>query len=756
MTASTPTPTRTTATIRVTSIRSIGIMGGAIFTGQRVDARGNVPSTTHTLVVKADRTVIGCEVHRGECWAVAGTLESYTREIKGYRIVEDQLLADDARLVRPMGDGVIAALAENPTFGDIGYAKARRLWARFEERLYGILDDGDETALRQVLTPETAATLAHRWKALWQDATVQWLDSLAVPHDIGRKVVAFYSDVTREMIEGDPYRLLAFEATWRTVDRIARDTFAVADDDPRRLAGAVEEALYRLLARGHTVAPARMLAPTLVDLLAPHGHAGARGSMTNHNHMARLLAAAAVSPDIANGSYYKGADAYHPAGAYLMEHYLAGRFAEMRVTGLGPTDADRIALAASARMQSGQNLSAEQSAAVRLALSSRVAVIAGGNDSARAAVLRVIAGALAASGVEVVQIALSGRAARHLQELTAHAAGTIASFLHAPSELSDHHCLVIDEAGMVDLPTMYAILRQLPPRARLILAGDPSQLPPVGPGLVFHAIVSAKGASDIVARLDVAGRQGDLTSVRDVEAMIRRHTWPSLERYAGKRDGVSMLACPEEEVIDAVLRVYDELKADATGADTRVLCPTISTSAGTNRINSAVQERYRRGDDIVCIVGGIVIHIGDSIAWTLTDAKKGLVNGTLGRIVSGTPTDNEIGHLCTADFEGVRHTLTLEDMEHIALAYAITVHRAQGRRFERVIIPIAAGPLLDQSLLYTAITAGVQQVVLVGDEDAAEIAVRAPARATERRTGFAAMVEDAFAPFGKEIGGSQQ
>jgi len=510
--------------------------------------------------------------------------------------------------------------------------------------------------------------------------------------------------------------------------------------------GALEEALYHHLARKHTAATGAQVEDRLVTLFSPRAPHSPEARAAGAD--ARALAARAIASGVTNGAYVKSATHYHPTGVYLMEQYLAERFAAMWCANVPAVDDDTVRAATRFfQVGVGYNLNREQLEAVRLVVNAQLAVLTGGAGVGKTTVLRVVCDILEGCGISVIQMALAGRAARRMRESTGREATTIASFLSHAGEgfLTNRHCVVIDEASMVDILTMYAVVRKIPEGARLILIGDAVQLPPIGPGLVFHAMVTAYGLRNATARLTSVQRQRADTGIPSVAADVRAHRWPSLPAYTGQQEGVSFLRCPTGKVADvatSVSNVYQALGGDM--ADVQMICATKATRVGTNLLNYLAREKYRTGDAPVCYRdhAGRTIMTGfrrrDRVMWTRNDYARDLTNGTLGRVVEVLPINDT--YRCVVDFEGQRHKLTLDDLDDLAPAYAITVHKAQGSEFERVIIPVFPNRLLDQSLLYTALTRGVRQVVFVGDEEAASAAVRAPARATQRQVGFTAML----------------
>jgi len=173
--------------------------------------------------------------------------------------------AEAVEIARPSGEHIIVYLAENPAFDGIGMVKARRLWDRFGEGLYELLDAADQARLAQVIAEDVASRLVRSWADQGSSRTLQWLQAHGFDVKLGRKVLAFFGDEARAKVEEDPYRLLSFCGDWRTVDKLATEQFGVPLDDSRRLHGAVEEACYKLFERGNTV----MLSSELIEVASP-------------------------------------------------------------------------------------------------------------------------------------------------------------------------------------------------------------------------------------------------------------------------------------------------------------------------------------------------------------------------------------------------------------------------------------------------------------------------------------------------------
>jgi exodeoxyribonuclease V alpha subunit len=317
-----------------------------------------------------------------------------------------------------------------------------------------------------------------------------------------------------------------------------------------------------------------------------------------------------------------------------------------------------------------------------------------------------------------------------MRQTTGRAASTIAAFLRATGQGStdpeSEPLVVIDESSMLDLPLMYSIVRALPVRARLLLVGDPYQLPPIGFGLVFQVLA----ASLKIPRIELVEvhRQARSSGIPQTAYEIRYGIVPPLPPFAGVCAGVSFIEAGDGEVMDHILNVLAEWRGCD---DVQVLAMTKRGTCGIRNINAILHAMASASK---LKVEGWGFAEGDPIIYLENDYQKELWNGSLGRIESILPSNGKPVLLCSLD--GARHKILEEDFHRVNLAYAITVHKAQGSQFKRVIVPVVRSRLLDRTLIYTALTRGVEQVVFIGDRDAFDAAVMAPPHSHERQVGF--------------------
>jgi exodeoxyribonuclease V alpha subunit len=727
-------------TVRVSTVRSQNPLGrgGAIFTGIEVDDGGwRVDAKTH-FVIKASSQVLKVQVECGQLWRVAGTPELSTIIVNNYRLTESTITPDAMEMLRPSGEHIITLLGKGEAFEGIGEVKARRLWEHFGDNLYEVLDQSDVARLEEVLPKAMAQRLAQAWLQWGNTFTLQWLQSKGFAVSLGRKVLDFFGKDATNKIEADPYRLLSFAAKWATVDELAQNTFGLGPSDPRRLAGAVEEALYAAFDSGHTCLSESELLRRLCALL-----------QTSDLAKAALIQAESLVRFIRQG------ERLHAPGPYVMECGVAQAFASRTSSPVALLDQTTLsALIANYQLQGGITLHQKQIQALELANANPFCVITGGAGTGKTTVLRGLFQIYESAGYTVYPMALSGRAAKRIREATGHSAQTIAGFLkHFNSDsAAPNAVVVIDEASMVDLPSAYRVMRHLPQHYRVVLVGDPNQLQPVGPGLLLHEL--AHHAQLPVVELSQVKRYGG--AIAEAAALIRDGEWPPLA--ADPQADIAFLPCTLDQINEVVLSLYDQDRSSS-----QILCATRSAAAGgMNAINTLCQSRINAHGDALMIWNlefdqpqGTGLRVGDPVICLRNDWEIDLQNGSLGVLVAVEPPapdrapGSRIGSILWDD--GRTLDLSADLLAHLELAYAITIHKAQGSGFARVIMPVRHSKLLDRTLLYTAVTRAEQQVILVGDVHAAKAAAVAPRHSDRRHVALAALLTEQLAATKVEV-----
>lgn len=691
--------------ITVSALTHLASNGSAIFSG-------------HSAAGERIRVVAGprCLPRHpaiGEAWEITGEFREHPRFGR-------QLYAKRCSYSIPKGRLIVNYLASNPDFAGVGEGKAKALYEAFGENLASVLDAGDAEALWTVVTPSLADRLVEIWaEKRAEGAVVAFLDKYGFDVRLANKLRRVWGSQVIEMLGLNPYYMLAF-ASWRVTDSAA-GKLGVLQDDERRLVGAVEAALYERLQNAHTLTSASKLTERVSKLLTAD-------SNTSSAAINLALLESAIVGNAAQG--------YQPVGAAALESRIAERVRAM-VAGEMPKQftlfnsvagADWLAGAISENeVAQGFELNAQQREAILLAATEQFSVLTGGAGVGKTTVLRVIIDIAKRLNLKVLQMALAGRAAKRLSEATGHEAMTIARFLHQAKEglleVTPDTLVIVDEASMLDLPTAFRLLRFLPEGARLLLVGDPAQLPPIGFGLVFHRLVQSPPVPQV--ELTEVHRQAAETGIPGIAASIRSHEVPDLEAYRGRRPGVSFIECSAEEMQEQL----HALASDWTGEDFQILGAIKDGPTGIEAINF----QFHQGYDTECL-GDYQFRAGEPVIHLVNDYDRGLMNGTLGRIASVT---NEGAPGLHIDFEGADHFIPVAEVpERLALAHAISVHKAQGSQFRRVAVVVTKSRILDHALIYTALTRGIEQVVFLGSWTAFEEAIRNPALAHQREVAF--------------------
>lgn len=722
--------------VRVQSVRSQNPYGrgGCIFVATEIDETGDVVDAKTYYVIKATGSQFGdARVQPGQWWRVSGEMETYERTMNGYLVRERQIKANDVSLMKMSGEHIVTFMAECDDFQGIGMVKARKLWDVFGDDLYQFLDNGDVEALAGVLTEESARQVVAAWALQGNARTLQWLQGSGIEVAVGRKLIAYFGAEAQKKLEEDPYRLLSFSATWKQVDTLARNHFKVEDADPRRLQGAVEEALYCIFGDGHTRAPMPMVVSRLASVLDGPCLEMAKNALAN---------------GLSNGSFVIGQDGdAHPIGAWIMEATVAramqtrrSRIDQMPLLNVAHVDV----ILSTYEAVENITLNVEQRLAVHTAAASLLSLIVGGAGVGKTTVLKALYKMYDETRTRIFQVALAGRAAKRMLEATGRPASTIASFLKTVKEddLAGRCVIVIDEASMVDIITMSRLCEILPDHVRIVLAGDTSQLMPVGPGLVLHALARIAEIPNV--ELKVVKRYGGDIAVA-AQAM-RDGVWPDLPNDATAP--ISFLPCAPAAIAKLVVDLY---AIDVE--NTQILSPRRNSLDGTKAINALCQSRFTRSSRPLLVfldefqsMAGTGFYLGDQLLCTRNLWDWGLQNGSLGRLVEIEDTPRlltnadgvEIGHAIAWAMwdDGERRPILESMLDDLELGSAVTVHKAQGSQWLRVIVVLTASRMLDRTLIYTAMTRAQSQVILVGDPVAAKIAVEGLPRANTRMVGL--------------------
>lgn len=648
------------------------------------------------------------------CRIVPDTMLHKNVKINNLKYNRKIVTTSNFTLVRSKGSLIIKLIGNSNKFKGIGELKAKRLWERFGEGLYDILDNKNVEELTSNfegrLTTKTATNLVNAWESYLNTDVILFCNKLKLSVSQSIRLAQFYKEATKQKIEEDPYRLLAFNIPFIKCDEIATKQFGMAFDDAKRLSAAVEEGLYRVLDSGSVVADYETLFQKVSEFIPED-----------------KLVSLALSGEYINNNYVLLNDGkYQSNGSFVMEAYLTDRIKAMLNTKpkLNLPKASLNKVISKYEKRNNFNLTIDQKQAVSSVLNNNLCLINGGAGVGKTSVLDCIYDVFDECGIIPVQVALAGKAAKRMSELTGRESYTIARFIRRANKLSispKKFALVIDEGSMVDLFSMYQLLHILPQDAKLIILGDSGQLHPVGYGLVLHELLKVPQIPKIT--LKEVKRQGKHSNIPHVSQEIGKGLVPTFN----DQDVKFVKSNVRKTVLKDILELYQE---DAL--NTQIICATNKMVDLVNNQCGSLNESkkllvYNDYHDSFETTG---FRFADKVMCTQNLYDLDVMNGTVGKVVEcyNLPTAKEIDIVVNGQHQtifslgkikwddGITTEISDDLLNNLSLAYAMTIHKSQGSQFPIVIIPVFQAPNMDRTMLYTALTRAQKKVVLVGSK----------------------------------------
>ena len=685
----------------------------------------------------------------GTLWSVEGSSAIRVIERQGRKFEQEVVQARTARLQRP--DGELLARWISANVPGIGEVIARRL-VRAVPDLDGQVRAGNLEALCEVagLSEQRARALLEHWPEQGLYEVIDWLQQADIPLGIAERLCRLHGGRAAEILRRDPFSLLGFGIPVRKLLRLA-EALGMDLTDEVVLAGLAEHAAAVLTARtGATVFSGDQLAKEIERTGTKLGPPDAKAAP----ECARVSGALLAVPD-----------GYQALGHALMErtvaHFVA--HAARREPGTGAllaaweaTVSRRAIRDALAECETTFpfDLTDEQRRITEEVVRYPVAVVSGEAGTGKTTILRAILGVYeAVSSIPLVQVALSGRAARRMAEATGRPAHTIAKFVaeHGAGGRHDvppHVLVVVDEASMVDLLSAYRLVRTLPEATRIVFVGDVAQLPPVGPGSVFHALAATRLP---VFRLSIVKRHRAGSELHRFARALRRGDVPALPTLGGTGDRLAAVSHTPDMRPEHVARLW----ADAGGADRAIiLSPTRKGAGGVDAINRHLQQVMGRNRPRVHYADpargwipwinaeGLAFHLRDRVMVTANDYKADIRNGDLGTIVEvfEEPAHDGSGGRILVD--GREIPLTEDVLASLSLGYAVTVHKSQGSQWPvcLLMLPGHASHMADRTLFYTAATRATERLILCGDRSLLEQPARQTYKTKMRRANLSRLL----------------
>ena len=672
-------------------------------------------------------TVVGCIpcVAPGEHLTVTGTWETHPQH-------GEQLRAEELERSLPEEEDEILAYLSSGICKGVGPATARSIVERFGLDTLDILEtEPERLQMIRGITAKKAMEIGAMFRQhMGLRRLMEFLSRYQLPPVLAIRLRQQYGDGALEMVRRNPY-LLSDDVCG--VDFSVTDTMALsmgfAEDCGERLRAAVTFELTFNENNGHVFLPRDKLLSATCQLLdcGLEQVEAALDALTEQH--------AVVIEHIANVQ-----------AVYLRRLWEAESSACARLLALLDMDADQSRYAertvAEIEREQGITYAPMQRQAVALAAKAGVMLLTGGPGTGKTTTVRGIVALFQKMGLSIVLAAPTGRAAKRMSELTGMEAQTIhrllgttwnetahqVTFQKTEKEPLEAEAVSVDEMSMVDVALFSALLRALRPGTRLVLVGDADQLPSVGAGNVFSDLIRSRKIETVFLR--EVFRQAEQSAI--IRNAHRVNLGQSPELSGNQGDFFFLCRRDAQRAVSTVLelcrtRLPDNMHIPAE--QIQVLTPTRKGPCGTVNLNRLLQDALnpKAPGKRELTWGERVFRVGDRIMQTRNDydvmwekddgtVGTGLFNGDVGRIAD----IDAGGEWLALDFDGRKALYSVEMLSEIDLAYAQTVHKAQGSEYRCVVLaamPAASG-LMVRGVLYTALTRARELLVIVGDDAA--------------------------------------
>jgi exodeoxyribonuclease V alpha subunit len=621
-------------------------------------------------------------------------------------------------------DGIEKYLASGMIRG-VGPVYAKKLVRAFGEKVFEIIEE-TPGRLQEIdgVGPVRAANILAAWA---EQKAVREIMVFLHSHGVGtaravRIFKTYGSDAIQVMTE-NPYRLARDirGIGFKTADAIAMK-LGIEKTATMRVRAGISYALTEVMDEGHCGLPTDELVPLAEKLL----------------EVPEELVRTALDLELREGNviadHVGDAPCVFLAGLYRAERTIAGRLMRLANGTLPWPWIDPDKALPWVEKHIGLTLAESQIVAIRLALKSKVVVMTGGPGVGKTTIIRGILRILAAKGTELLLCAPTGRAAKRMTEATGFEAKTIHRLLEVDPKSDgfkrgednplDCDLLVVDEASMVDVLLMQALLKAIPDRAALLVVGDIDQLPSVGPGQVLADIISSVAVP--VVRLTEVFRQAAQSRIITNAHRINQGMVPDLSPPESDSDFYFVQAEDPETAVARIIELVKTRIPKRFGLDPirdiQVLCPMNRGGVGARSLNIELQGALNPAGEHKVERFGWTFSPGDKIMQVENNYDKEVYNGDIGTIDS---VDTAEGVLA-ASFDGRTITYEFGELDMLVPAYAATIHKSQGSEYPAVVIPVHTQhyTMLQRNLLYTGVTRGKKLVVLIGQKKAIAIAVR--------------------------------
>jgi exodeoxyribonuclease V alpha subunit len=615
----------------------------------------------------------------------------------------------------------------------IGPVTAARIVSRFGDKTLEVIESRiAELGQVEGIGPKRIEMIGRAWR---EQKEIRDLMIFLQDHDVSpvyaTKIFRHYGSGSIDVVSQNPYRLATDISGigFLSADRIAGKMGFEKDSPARAEAGALY-VLRQLAEEGHVYYPYELLVEKCKEILE-----------VERDVITRAVGTLSFDGKFVIEDLTMDFEAFEPnhKAVYLKPfHVSEAGIADLLKRLISSKKALRAVDAGKAvqwaQSKTGLQLAPKQVEAVKAAVGEKVVVITGGPGTGKTTIINLIIQIYKEIGARILLAAPTGRASKRMSEAANYPARTIhrlleyaprkGGFMRNQDRPLEVDVLILDETSMVDTTLMYHLLKALPGESALILVGDVNQLPSVGAGNVLKDIIRS-GVLPVVELTDIF-RQAESSRITVNAHRINSGLLPQWRTERGPLEDFYFI---EQNEPDQALRMIMELVCDRIPKrfkfdpvdDIQVLSPMHKGVVGTENLNLKLQQSLNPSTQEM-VKGERRFRLKDKVMQVRNNYEKEVFNGDIGRI---TALDQE-EQVVTVTYDGIPVLYETSELDEIALAYAISVHKSQGSEYPAVILPILPQHhlLLQRNLIYTAVTRAKELVVIVGSKKALATGVK--------------------------------
>jgi exodeoxyribonuclease V alpha subunit len=662
----------------------------------------------------------------GEVLQMNGVWETHPKFGRQFRVLEHttMLPASVKGIKKYLGSGLIKG---------IGSVMATRIVKKFGEKTLKVIDEHIEQLAHVEGIGEKRIRLI---KKAWADQKeIRSVMIFLQEHDVGvihaTKIYRKYGQRSIAVVSQNPYRL-ATDITgigFQTADRIAQN-MGFEKDAPVRAEAGVLYVLNRLSEEGHVFYPYVLLIERCCEILE-----------VDRETVIKAFGNIALEGKIVIEDLNQLLDEFEPnrKAVYLTRFHVSETGISRHLTRLISSQKTIRSMNLEKAVEWVQKridlrLAPRQIDAIKRAISDKVLIITGGPGTGKTTIIHSIIKIYRPVGARIFLAAPTGRASKRMTEATGQPARTIhrmlefnwqkGGFQRNENRPLEADVIILDEVSMIDTVLMYHLLKAVLSGATLIMVGDSNQLPSVGPGNVLKDVISS--GSIPVIELNEVFRQARESLIIMNAHRINKGKVPETRDFRGDLGDFYFI---EQDDPDQALHIVMELVCKRIPQrfkmhpmeDIQVVTPMHKGIVGTVNLNMKLQDSLNPSK-IEIVRGDRAFRLNDKVMQTRNNYEKEIFNGDIGLVKSIDEKNQEV----VVDYDGRAVTYDYSELDEIILAYAISVHKAQGSEYPAVVIPILPQHylLLQRNLIYTAVTRGKRLVVMVGSKKALATGVR--------------------------------